>query len=229
MRIRTALSEDTTSAALNTKAHAPEHCAIDRTSLDVLGSAVARQVLIRTSAQHLALYTVAEHIDAAGRAAHVGTAGLARLEDPTGEPPATLGATVETQFTGGDSQAPVRLTEQLLGKGATGLAVLAPHGGKIEVGTDDQATSVFKALAQNGKPVRAWIARGFNPKARIGAGTSPRRRSRSSRSPGWARSSVPARPAELSLTPSRSTARTTARQSSSAAGFPGTRRTTRSR
>ena len=120
-------------------------------------------MLIRTSAQHLALYTVAEHIDAAGRAAHVGTAGLARLEDPTGEPPATLGATVETQFTGGDSQAPVRLTEQLLGKGATGLAVLAPHGGKIEVGTDDQATSVFKALAQNGKPVRAWIARGFNP------------------------------------------------------------------
>jgi phage replication-related protein YjqB (UPF0714/DUF867 family) len=164
MRIRTALSEDTTSAALNTKGHAPEHCAIDRTSLDVLGSAVARQVLIRTSAQRLALYTVAEHIDAVGRAAHVGTAGLARLQDPTGEPPATLGATVETQFTGGDSQAPVRLTEQLLGKGATGLAVLAPHGGKIEVGTDDQATSVFKALAQTGKPVRAWIARGFNPR-----------------------------------------------------------------
>ena len=71
---------------------------------------------------------------------------------------------METQFTGCDSQGPVRLTEQLLGNGATGLAVLAPHGGKIEVGTDDQATSVFKALAQNGKPVRAWIARGFNPK-----------------------------------------------------------------
>ncbi|HET9317911.1 MAG TPA: poly-gamma-glutamate hydrolase family protein [Vicinamibacteria bacterium] len=58
----------------------------------------------------------------------------------------------------------MRLTEQLLGKGATGLAVLAPHGGKIESGTDDQATSVFQALAQNGKPVRAWIARGFHPR-----------------------------------------------------------------
>jgi phage replication-related protein YjqB (UPF0714/DUF867 family) len=164
MAIRTSLSTDLSSPALNHKAHAAEHCAIDRKSLAVLGSAVGGQVLIRRSAQRLALYTVAEHIDAAGRAAHVGAVGLARLEDPTGEPPATLGATVETVFTGGDSHVPVRLTEQLLGKGATGLAVLAPHGGKIEVGTDDEATSVFKALVRSGKPVRAWIARGFNPR-----------------------------------------------------------------
>jgi phage replication-related protein YjqB (UPF0714/DUF867 family) len=163
MAIRTSLSTDPTSPALNTKAHAPEHCAMDRESLDALGSAVGRQVLIRRSAQRLALYTAAEHVDAAGRAAHVGTVGLARLEEPTGERPVTLRATVETEFTGGDSQAPVRLTEQLLGKGATGLAVLAPHGGKIEVGTDGQATMVFKVLARQGKPVRAWIARGFNP------------------------------------------------------------------
>lgn len=163
MAIRTSLSADPASPALNRKAHASEHCALDQKSLDALGSAVGRQVLIRRSAQRLALYTVAEHIDAPGRAAHVGTLGLTRLEDPAGEPPATLRATVETTFTGGDSHAPVRRTEQLLGKGATGLAVLAPHGGKIEVGTDDQATMVFKAFARSGKPVRAWIARGFNP------------------------------------------------------------------
>jgi phage replication-related protein YjqB (UPF0714/DUF867 family) len=163
MAIRTSLSTDPASPALNTAAHAPEHCGIDRESLDALGSAVGRQVLIRRSAKRVALYTVAERLDAAGRAAHVGTDGLARLEEPTGEPPATLRATVETEFTGGDAQAPVRLTEQLLGKAATGLAVLAPHGGKIEVGTDDQATTVFKTLAGDAKPVRAWIARGFNP------------------------------------------------------------------
>jgi phage replication-related protein YjqB (UPF0714/DUF867 family) len=161
MAIRTSLSTDTASPALNTKAHASEHCALDGASLDVLRSAVGRQVLVRRSAKRLALYTVAEQIDAAGRAAHVGPAGLARLEDPPGGPP--LRATVETEFTGGDAQTPVRLTEQLLGKGATGLAVLAPHGGKIEVHTDAQATFVFKALAHAGKPVRAWIARGFNP------------------------------------------------------------------
>jgi phage replication-related protein YjqB (UPF0714/DUF867 family) len=163
MAIRTSLTADPTSPALNTKAHASEHCALDRGSLDVLRSVVGRQVLVRRSPKRLALYTVAEPIDAAARAAHVGTVGLARLEDPTGEPPATLRATVETEFTGGDAQAPVRLTEQLLGRGATGLAVLAPHGGKIEVGTDDQATFVFKALSRAGQPVRAWIARGFNP------------------------------------------------------------------
>jgi phage replication-related protein YjqB (UPF0714/DUF867 family) len=164
MAIRTSLSIDPTSAALNTKAHASEHCAIDGESLQVLGSAVGRQVLIRRSAKRLALYTVAERLDVASRAVHVGTVGLARIEPATGEPPGTLQASVETDFTGGNVQAPVRLTEQLMGKAATtGLAVLAPHGGKIEVGTDDQARSVFDALAQNRKPVRAWIARGFNP------------------------------------------------------------------
>jgi phage replication-related protein YjqB (UPF0714/DUF867 family) len=163
MAIRTSLSTDPASPALNTAAHAAEHCGLDRDSLDALGSAVGRQVLIQRSAKRVALYTVAERLDAAGRAAHVGTVGLARLEEPTGEPPATLRAAVETEFTGGDAQAPVRLTEQLLGKAATGLAILAPHGGKIEVGTDDQATAVFKALARDAKPVRAWIARGFNP------------------------------------------------------------------
>jgi hypothetical protein len=47
MGIPTYLFEDPTSAALNTKAHALEHCAIDRESLHALGSAVGRQVLPR--------------------------------------------------------------------------------------------------------------------------------------------------------------------------------------
>jgi phage replication-related protein YjqB (UPF0714/DUF867 family) len=163
MGIRTSLSKDPTSAALNTGAHAPEHCAIDGDSLQVLGSSVGRQVLIRRSAKRLALYTVAEPICAAGRAAHVGTVGLGRLEVVTDGTPAVLRATLETDFTGGDPRTPVRLTEQLLGRATTGLAVLAPHGGKIEVGTDEQAKLVFYVVAQTGKPVRAWIARGFNP------------------------------------------------------------------
>ena len=107
--------------------------------------------------------------------------------------------------------------------------VSAAHGGKIEVGTDDQATSVVKALAQNGKPVRAWVARGFNPKGAHRCWHITASEISEQSFPGWARSSVPARPADRSLTPSRSTARTTPRQSSSAAGFPGTRRTTHSR
>jgi phage replication-related protein YjqB (UPF0714/DUF867 family) len=164
MRIRTSLAEDSTSAALNTKAHAPERCAIDPESLDVLNSAVGRQVLVTRSARRLALYTVAVRLDVAGPAARVGTAGLARVEDPTGEPPAPkLKAALETDFLGGEPAAPVRLTEELLGRAATGLAVMAPHGGRIEPGTDDQARAVYKLLAKQRKPARAWIARGFNP------------------------------------------------------------------
>ena len=156
MGLRTALSPDPDSAALNTKAHAQEHCALDGESLQVLGSAVGRQVLVQRTAKRVALYTVAERIDAPGRAAHVGTVGLTRLGD-AGR------ATLEPDFTGGDAAVAVRLTEQLLGRAATGLAILAPHGGDIEAGTDDQARLVFGTLAKARKPVRAWIARGFSP------------------------------------------------------------------
>jgi phage replication-related protein YjqB (UPF0714/DUF867 family) len=160
MRIRAHLSEDAMSAALNTEAHAVEHCAVDPESLEVLGSAVGRQVLIRRSSTRFALYTVAERIDGAARAVHAGTAGLARLGTATDE---LFNATLETDFTHGNPQAPVRLTEEVLGNVGAGLAILAPHGGRIEEGTDHQARAVYDALAQKAKPARAWIAQGFNP------------------------------------------------------------------
>jgi phage replication-related protein YjqB (UPF0714/DUF867 family) len=159
MGIRTFLSEDAESAPLNTEAHAVEHCAVDSESLGALGSAVGRQLLIRQAPDRLALYTVAERISDSVRASHVGTAGLARLGAATH----ARRATIEADFIGGDPEAVARLTEKLRGdEDATGLAILAPHGGRIEVGTDDQAELVHDTLALNAKPVRAWIARGFN-------------------------------------------------------------------
>jgi hypothetical protein len=164
MGIRTFLSEDADSVPLNTEAHAVEHCAVDSESLGALGSAVGRQLLIRQAPDRLALYTVVERISASARAAHVGTAGLARLGAATRARRAQRSnATIEADFLGGDPEAVARLTERLRGdKDATGLAILAPHGGRIEVGTDDQAELVHDTLAMNDKPVRAWIARGFN-------------------------------------------------------------------
>lgn len=159
--IRTTLSEDSSSAALNTEDHAVEHCAVDRESLRALGSAVGRQLLVRRAANRLALYTVVERLGGATRAVHVGTEGLARLGAAPN--PHTPNATIEADFTDGDPEAVARLSETLLGdQDATGLAILAPHGGRIEVGTDDQAALVHDRLAQSGKPIRAWIARGFN-------------------------------------------------------------------
>jgi phage replication-related protein YjqB (UPF0714/DUF867 family) len=161
MKARICLSEDSSSDSLNNVAHAAEHCAVDPASLEAIDSALGRQVLIRNASGRLALYTATELINDPAPAVHVGTEGLARLAGPTDPPDAQCGATVETDFTEGD--APARLTEELLGEHATGLAILAPHGGRIEPGTDLQAESVYKTLALQAKPVRAWIARGFNP------------------------------------------------------------------
>ncbi len=163
MKARICLSEDPKSASLNTEAHAVEHCAVDPASLAVIDSALGRQVLIRKAPGRLALYTVTELISVPAPEVHVGTEGLARLASPTGAPRAQFNATVDTGFTDGDAQAPARLTEELLGEHATGLAILAPHGGRIETGTDIQAEAVYTTLALQAKPVRAWIACGFNP------------------------------------------------------------------
>jgi phage replication-related protein YjqB (UPF0714/DUF867 family) len=164
MGTRTFLSEDSTSAPLNIEAHAVEHCAVDAESLGALGSAVGCQLLIRQASDRLALYTVAEPLSVPARAVHVGTAGLARLGGAARASQAqNFNATIETHFTDGDPEAVARLTEELLGEAdATGLAILAPHGGRIEVGTDNQAELVHDMLALNAKPVRAWITRGFN-------------------------------------------------------------------
>ena len=162
MKARTCLSEDSGSVSLNKAAHAVEHCAVDPASLAAIDSDLGRQVLIRRSSGRLALYTVTERISDSARVVRVGTKGFQRLATPSGARRAQqFNATVESDFTEG--AAPARLTEELLGEHATGLAILAPHGGRIEPRTDDQAQSVYDTLALQAKPVRAWIARGFNP------------------------------------------------------------------
>ena len=123
---------------------------------------------------------------------------------------------------------PVRLTEQLLGKDATGLAVLgAQHCGKIQPRHRRPGDVRLQGCSQvRGKPVRAWIARRVQPGGRASvAGTSPRRRSRSGRSPGWAvlfgprRAPGTVRACRRVPRPERLRGR-----SSSAAGFPGTKK-----
>ena len=160
---RVCLSEDSESVSLNTAAHAVEHCAVDAESLAAIDGALGRQVLIRNASGRRALYTLTDLIDVPAPAVHVGRQGLARLASPTDPPRAQFDATVEGDFTDDDEQATARLTEELLGEHTTGLAILAPHGGRIERGTDLQADSVYTALERQAKPVRAWIARGFNP------------------------------------------------------------------
>ena len=219
MSVETSVSRDVTSAALNTAAHATEHCAIDADTLAGIGSALGRQVLVERSPELLALYTVDE-ISATPATTFAGAEGIERLmlaPEPDG-----FRAVLRTRFIEGQGQA--RLTEELLARGAGGLAILAPHGGAIERGTDDQALSVYAALRRDDKPASAWIARGFNPATgahtcwHITSSASP-----SCRFPGSRCSS----PAGRLRTPSRFTAMAATR-SSSAAGCRPTARTPRS-
>ena len=164
---RVRISENASSAVLNAGAHAAEHCAVDRESLDLLDSDVGRQLLVRRAADRVALCTVAARTERAAREVQLGTAALARLAAPAGGTggPRPAGE-LDADFVAGDDGDAIRLTESLRGEpAATTIAILAPHGGWIERGTDDQAEIVYELLAARGAEARAWIARGYNPQA----------------------------------------------------------------
>lgn len=166
------VQQDTKNPLLNGDSPNQEHCSLDRTTLAALGGSIHGQILIRRAADRLALYTVAVENDAPAGVVRVGSKGLARLGP---ELPGCLGsifrstvadfgATLVRDFTMKISEAEARdrtaLIEQVLGTG-TALAVLAPHGGVIEEGTDKQAELVHQSLAGVGKSVRTWLCQGW--------------------------------------------------------------------
>ncbi|MBA3747735.1 MAG: poly-gamma-glutamate hydrolase family protein [Solirubrobacterales bacterium] len=158
--------ENRTSRPLNAVAHAAEHCTLDAGSIELLGGAVGEQLLVHRSPRRRALYTIVQDIPAQAPEVQVGRAGATRLQarDPR------LDVLLETSFVApdGDTSA-TRLTEHVLGDaGATGIAILAPHGGDIEVGTADQAHMVYEILARAGARPRAWSARGYDPAGAYG-------------------------------------------------------------
>ena len=90
MTVTARLFEDPDSRALNTAAHASEHCAVDVESLRALHAGRGRQVLVTTASGAVALYTVVASLDRPERELRAGTAGLARAG---GEDDVTLDAT----------------------------------------------------------------------------------------------------------------------------------------
>ena len=196
MGIPTRLSEDPTSAALNTKAHALEHCAIDRESLRVLASAVGRQVLITEVGQAArALHRRQAHRRCGpGGARRDGGAGAPREASRASRPPGTLdGDGRDLTSLGGDPNAPVRLTEELLGRRGDRAW---PSWRRTGAGSRS-APTIRPGWSTSCSRLKRQA--GFGPgshgdsiprSALTDAGTSPRRRSPSVRSPGWARSSV---------------------------------------
>jgi len=165
MRTKVCVRLDPDEPTLAAGAARQEHCGLDPATLTSLGARLGQQVLVRRSAQRLALYTITAENHAASTSACPGTAttgeeGLARLTA------GTLRATVDSEVTADlpEDVAKERtaLIERVLGAGPEGgLAVLAPHGGMIEPGTDRQAEKVHAAMAAAGKSARGWLCQGW--------------------------------------------------------------------
>ncbi len=136
-----------------------EHCSLDSRLLDRLGICPGRQVRLVHPTAGPALYTVSEerHETDPG-IVRVGPGGRARLEAGDG-----FSAVLDLQVPDlGPAGAPAGLVERLDDRGAaTGLAVLAPHGGGIEPGTEAQAELVGRRLGTDRATV--WQCRGWWP------------------------------------------------------------------
>ena len=95
----------------------------------------------------------------------VGPEGLARLaEAPGGDGfRATLDDEVTADIPEVVAKGRTALIERVLGDatGGGGLAVLAPHGGMVEAGTDRQAERVQAALVAAGRSARGWLCQGW--------------------------------------------------------------------
>jgi phage replication-related protein YjqB (UPF0714/DUF867 family) len=140
-----------------------EHCSADPARLAAIGRALGHQVRVKRSDGEYALYTVSEIRDEApDHVVRMAQAARERL-GTTDE----FDASVEARGphptdTDAEAEAHGELVERLDDDGtATGLVVLAPHGGLIERHTDRQAERLHCQLASRG--VTSWRCKGWKP------------------------------------------------------------------
>ncbi len=149
-----------------------EHCSADREALAKIGRAAGQQVRIYRGDADFAVFTVAENRDEKPETiVRMGRQGRDRLGTAE-EFAARVVATVpHPSLTEARAKELGECVERLDDDGHhTGLLLIAPHGGDVELHTDQQAERVAAKLA--GKPVSAWRCKGFDPP---GAATAFRR------------------------------------------------------
>ena len=139
-----------------------ERCSADPGSLARIGRDVGHQVRIKRTDvdQFVAVYTVRQpNPDDPSRAdvVRTGLAGRERLGTDGELDYAAVEATVVDAAPSG-----VRFFEEADEFGDRSyFVVIAPHGGKIEEPTDEQATEVFSQLCTAGFPASMWVCKGF--------------------------------------------------------------------
>jgi phage replication-related protein YjqB (UPF0714/DUF867 family) len=143
-----------------------EHCSADPEKLATIGRAVGHQIRVKHNENEYALYTVSEtRQETPDTIIRMAQEARARLTPDGSDIPDEFDAIVDSQvphptYTDWCAEAHSEFVERLTDNGThTGLVVIAPHGGKIEEGTDRQAERVASQLAAKG--VSCWRCKGF--------------------------------------------------------------------
>lgn len=146
-----------------------EHCSVDPEQLRAIGREVGHQVRIEREGGLSALFTVTEAGDESSQAlVRMGKMGRAKFGSdaaPLAEFSARLYATGPHPTLSEDGARRIgECVERADDDGAsTGLLVLAPHGGGIEINTDKQAERLAAALTRPGEaPVTSWRIKGYS-------------------------------------------------------------------
>lgn len=152
-----------------------EHCSADPDQLLTIGRAINQQIRVILDNSKYAIYTVrSTPQEAPENIVHVTPAGASRLKQSTFPFNVTIDSqVVNTTYNDDDARKYKEFVERLTDNGThKGLIVIAPHGGVIEIQTDQQAERVASQLANKG--VSCWRCKGWgdntkNNPAGIGA------------------------------------------------------------
>ncbi len=142
-----------------------EHCSADADELKTIGRALRQQVRVYRDGSGYALYTVSEtHDEMPETILRMGKTGRERLGTADEFPVVVLAQVPNPTLSDADAKTQGEFVERSLDDGVqTGLLVLAPHGGQIEIHTDEQAERVSASPLLAGKPVTTWRCKGYDP------------------------------------------------------------------
>ena len=138
-----------------------EHCSADPERLATVGRGLGHQIRVKRNNSEYALYTVSEvRQESPDRLVRMAEAARERLSATDGFDATVDGLVPHPTFTEVQAERHSEFVERLDDDGtATGLVVIAPHGGAIESLTDRQAERVQCQLRARG--VSSWRCMGW--------------------------------------------------------------------
>jgi phage replication-related protein YjqB (UPF0714/DUF867 family) len=137
-----------------------EHCSADPRALSAIGITERQQVRVKRDNDLYALYTVSEaRTENADDVVRMGPPGRRRLDAEGAFEAEFDSQVVHPAMDDDEARDNGEFVERLGDGGLHGLIAIAPHGGDIELHTDDQARRVSCSLAD--EAVSFWLCKGY--------------------------------------------------------------------